>query len=677
MKFLLVLPVEINTDKKMLKKKISKITSTLLLAIIPLSLSLAPFRISAVEPCSADNIRWAGSSNRIYISGNVSCALTDIETLGSNAIPLELADEANKIWLLKANIVLQNGATLALRGPEAGGDVAELRLKSNNNSESNNYVYITADWGNIDIDSVKITSWDENISGPDTEYNDYGRAYISARSRLYPDGTKGESRMDIKNSDVGNLGYYASESYGLSWKVMGNVFNEIGVFGDVVNNKIHDNFFGAYTYGAQAMKFINNEVYNNIWYGLDPHDDSDFLVIEGNNVYANGKHGIICSKRCNDIQITNNISSYNNGSGIMIHRNIIDSVVSNNITEYNLDAGIAVFDSNNNLISNNISKFNGYGIRFSVGSSSNIVENNDLSNNFKYGIFTYKGTDAPTIGDGRIKSNIFRLNTINSNGFYAAKIKEADYNIFDGNTVESNAKGFYFYYDTPKNNEITNNAFAGNGLYGIKLVGSNNTLVQNNILNNGSYGIYLAGTSQNNQVIGNKTNNNSFSGLRIDSGTGNLLSGNTVKEGKYGIYLLEASDNSIENNEISNDYFAGVRLKGGSNNAVLNNNIVSNGIGKYGIFLESNNALISNNAIDSSQEGAVKLSYSSGNEIIENIMKNGGKDGLILNFSDSNAITANQIDNNARYPIYSISSNNNVFTDNTFTGNGKNYYYSK
>lgn len=32
---------------------------------------------------------------------------------------------------------------------------------------------------------------------------------------------RGESRMDIIDSEIGYLGYHESESYGLVWKVMG------------------------------------------------------------------------------------------------------------------------------------------------------------------------------------------------------------------------------------------------------------------------------------------------------------------------------------------------------------------------------------------------------------------------------------------------------------------------
>ena len=44
-------------------------------------------------------------------------------------------------------------------------------------------------------------------------------------------------------------------------------------------------------------------MHDNSGYGFDPHDDSDFLTIHDNEVYGNGYHGIIASKRCNGVSI--------------------------------------------------------------------------------------------------------------------------------------------------------------------------------------------------------------------------------------------------------------------------------------------------------------------------------------------------------------------------------------
>ena len=431
-------------------------------------LAIFPPKAGAAFPCGAANIRWAQSSNSVYVTGDVECTLTEIKQLGSTSIPLTVLDPVNKIWFLGAKLFLREGAKLILHGSPMGGDVDELRLKSNN-LLINNFVIIQADWGTVDIDSTKITSWDENAGGPDTEYTQFKRAHIQVKSRLGGDGvTPRESRMDIKNSDIGYLGYAGSEAYGLSWKVIGGNFVIVGVFGDVINSTIHHNYFGLYTFGAEAMTFRNNEVYQSVLYGIDPHDDSDDLTIDGNYAHNNGGHGIICSQRCNNLAITNNVSSYNGGNGIMLHRNTNDSLVENNTLHYNVDSGIAIFDSHGNTVRNNDAKHNKQGIRLSVGSSNNIVENNNFSENSKYGIYFYKGTDIPTSGDGRIKFNTFRNNTVNINGSIAAKIQQADSNTF-------------------KNNEFT-----GNSSYVAEIQDSNSNTFEKNTLVGNTFNYYYA-----------------------------------------------------------------------------------------------------------------------------------------------------------------------------------------
>src|SRR5262249_1479454 len=102
-------------------------------------------------------------------------------------------------------------------------------------------------------------------------------------------------------------GYDNSEAYGLVWKVSTNSPSKrVNVYGNIVNSRIHDNFFGVYTFGANGMQWLTNEVSDNVQYGLDPHDDSDNLLIQGNKVHHNGNHGIIASMRCDPLTIRGN-----------------------------------------------------------------------------------------------------------------------------------------------------------------------------------------------------------------------------------------------------------------------------------------------------------------------------------------------------------------------------------
>ena len=471
-------------------------------------------------------------------------------------------------------------------------------------SDSTNFIKILADWGSIDINSTKITSWDENVSGPDTDYFN-GRAFIHVRSRLDGDGvTPIESRMDIRNSDVGHLGYPGSEAYGLSWKVLGKdtvgpeIFDNVGVYGDVVNSEIHDNYFGVYTYGAEAMTFINNEVYNNTMYGLDPHDDSDNLLIDGNYVHHNGYHGIIGSQRCNNLTITNNTSNNNGGNGIMLHRNTNYSLVEGNETYNNIDSGIAIFDSHNNQILNNIAKYNKRGIRFSVGSSNNDIENNSFSENNDYGIYFYRGSDIPTSGDGKPKFNTFRNNTANSNGYFAVRVGGADYNIFENNIFANNYKGIYIASDSPTGNTFFANTFSYNGAdYNIKLYAAPETSIENNVIEGSKYGILLSNT-HNSEIINNNIKFSSKTGVRLQKGSnGNLIINNTIANHVRGLDLIETSSSNIikENSIINNSSYA-VYIYGASNNIFENNNLEGNHLNYYYAKYNSSNTIQNSNS---------------------------------------------------------------------------------
>ena len=70
-------------------------------------------------------------------------------------------------------------------------------------------------------------------------------------------------------------------------------------------------------------------MHDNHQYGFDPHDDSDYLTIANNEVYNNGNHGIIASKRCNNVKIYGN-EVYDGGeeaAGIFLHRSSDSSEV--------------------------------------------------------------------------------------------------------------------------------------------------------------------------------------------------------------------------------------------------------------------------------------------------------------------------------------------------------------
>jgi len=415
----------------------------------------------------AASARYASSSNRIYVENGGSMTLSQIKAALPKA-PLDLVDSANRIWLLRANIQIEDGSILVLHGSANGGDVNELRLKS----DSGGFVQITADHGGIDIEATKIRSWNASANAPDTNHGD-GRAFMRVRSKLSSSGAALESRMDVIDSEISYLGYAASESYGLVWKVNGSgsgLYDKVQVRGNIIGSHIHHNYFGVYTFGHQDGLWRDNEVSHNVQYGFDPHDDSDDLIIENNEVHHNGNHGIIASKRCDHVVIRDNRSYANTGNGIMLHRSSDDGLVEGNETFDNSDSGVAIFASRRIQIRNNIVRDNGkYGMRFSMSASDNQIEDNEISGSGSHGFYFYRGSDTPEPGDdGRNRGNVFVGNTVTGSGSDAIKMSDSDGTRFTGNTFSANGTSFSFI-------RSADTVFAGNGLptnVTIKLTGT-------------------------------------------------------------------------------------------------------------------------------------------------------------------------------------------------------------
>lgn len=309
--------------------------------------------------------------------------------------PALLVETAPKEWLLRSNLRIAEGVTLIIDQEQ----VSWLKLASS----SKGFVSLNAYNGGILMKNTKITSWDEEKNAPDLEYAD-GRAYVSVRAN---------GRMDVLDSEIAYLGYPRSTEiaqgkrvggvYGLAWKIPNGTFGQYLLTGNVIGNRIHDNYFGIYTFGTTGMIIRGNELYGNVQYGIDPHDDSNNLLIENNFIHDNGNHGIIVSKRVVYSMIRNNRSVDNRLHGIMLDRQSDYNLVEGNTVSGNVN-GLALYDSHHNLIQNNAFSENRYGIRANALSSENRFQDNIVRDSEK-GVFLYGGATKNIVIDNRIASN--------------------------------------------------------------------------------------------------------------------------------------------------------------------------------------------------------------------------------------------------------------------------------
>ncbi len=449
--------------------------------------------------------RWSGSDDRIYTVGEGTVTLTDIHNALPTA-PLVLVDPIHKIWELNANLYVTHGTKLNLYGPAIGGDVGQLRLKSDHLNGSNQIVQLRADYGWLDIENTKITSWNDALNGPDITTNIYTqpRSFVHARSTLDTNGyTAHQSRMDVYNSDIGYLGYHATEAYGLVWKVVdttakyiptnstNTLYDLVKVYGNITNSHLHNNCFGMYAYGHNGGIWVYNLVESNLAYGFDPHNYSDNLDIENNDVHDNGWHGIIASIGCVNGIIRSNLSHSNGrdltqgrGNGIMLHRGCNGWTVEYNQSYNNRDSGIALFGSDSNLVSGNFFTSNANaGIRLSEGAHGNLVAGNQFNYSGGDGIYLFQGTNNPGPQEltARCYANIFSNNLLHgygskpTNGVEAIKVQDADSNLFTANLLSAASPNTntLVLFDTGTNNTMAGNILPSDAV--VILSGTTNT----------------------------------------------------------------------------------------------------------------------------------------------------------------------------------------------------------
>eukprot|EP00903_Cladosiphon_okamuranus_P019297 g17738.t1 len=435
--------------------------------------------VAPAQPnCDSDaqpEVRYASTTARIYVEHvddhRGGCfTLTDIYESGSRPLyPIdpttnERTTTITGVWLLTEELYILDGITLQLHGRERGGDCDELRLLS----DETTFLNLRAHGGSISFLGTKVTSWDEGKGTVDSNHED-GRSYISCVSEVIYDplqtcngtakSTRGEARMDVIDSEIAYLGYYESESYGLVWKVRGfcvdksnpDVFDNVNVYGDMINSDIHHNYFGHYSYGHQGGNWSYNKMHDNVEYGFDPHDDSDYLHIVGNDVWGNGNHGIIASKRCNHVKITDNHVYQGVNTGLFLHRSSDHAIVTGNHVHNNGDAGLAVLESFYMDVNNNVFKNNRFGIRFSVGSRYNWIHDNIFAGSSSYNFYTYLGSDLPDVegSDGFSDGIVFWRNYLSGTYLESIRLKEARSTVVVNNRVASAATiSFDECYDT-------------------------------------------------------------------------------------------------------------------------------------------------------------------------------------------------------------------------------------
>lgn len=513
--------------------------------------------------------------------------------------PNLLRERNNGIWEIAVHIDVEDNAQLDLT---AADGLNEVRLISRPDAAHN----LIADGGTLNIDGIKLYSWDDTLSPPG-----YDLTFLSEggpiKTRSFLAALYG-GRMEINNAEIMYLGYDEpnansdfgkGEPSGLAWRLrpVGVDNPASGAKGGVRNSIVHHNYYGMYSYEAVGLEIRDSEFHSHHLYGLDPHDYSYNLVVANNIIRDNGYTGLIFSRHCTDNEVYGN-EIYRNGShGFMLDRSSDRNLVYNNIIRDNDVDGVAIYQSSNNRI-----------------------EDNTITGNGRSGVRISAEFDATDQHEELALDNT----------------------IID-NTIADNGRDGIYVVDRADRNRLLSNIVARNARSGL-LLNSGLSLVQNNEFhNNGREGIrvsdeaYLSGTNEDgitslppvgapataNLLLANHIHGNGDNGIVIDGGgenqLGSLGAGNVIEENRgSGIYLDRTGAILMANNEIYRniaDNGAGILSKCDA--------------GQEGRHTILDNVITENQATDSTGRGAgivigaQCLAQINGNRIYANSYPNG------------------------------------------------------
>ncbi len=529
-----------------------------LFGLTRLPVAAAPVAAPAVSYLAATNTILLGSSSGTPASESIT--IPELATmLVAQGSPNLLIDQGGGTWLLKASIVADTTAKLEV----TSATLAWLRLES---PPIYAIKLMAQRGGHLLVDGIKLTSWDSATNTVDGNVAN-GRAYLLA----FEGG-----RMDILHSEVAYLGWESGEASGLSWRKRLNFADPTtGSTGRLEDSLIHHNYFGMYSYEAYGIDILRNEVYENLSYGIDPHDDSRGFEVAYNRVYKNGNHGIIFSRLCQDNIIHNNEVFDNALHGIMLDRGTNNNTIRDNVV-YNNKDGIAIFQSSDNLIENNYVHHNLRGMRinatYALGdpydglSANNRILNNRIEDNTEHGLYFYARADR----------NLIAGNTILRSGVNGVYIKSGG-NRLENNWIQNGVTGI-----TISGGEYLNDP--AQALDALDAPGSNNVVISTTLTANSNVGIRILGGSFNRigsdqpTELGNRIETNGVDGVSIGDAsngaisTDNQVIRNTIHSNlRHGILIKDVTSarNRISQNSITNNGQRGIKVDTGAQQNLL------------------------------------------------------------------------------------------------------------
>jgi len=320
------------------------------------------------------------------------------------------------VWELRAPLFVVGHATLTIAAPA----VRQLRLVD----LGANYATIVTYFASLRVrglpgQRVWIRSWVPALRRPDVSLDD-GRGAVSVR---------GSGRLDASYATFADLGF----TFGLeSGVALNGLRPETKGTGMVDHSTFTRNVFGAYTSEAKFMRFSHDAFTHNLVYGLDPHDHSNWFLVDHNVAAFNGRHGIILSRFCLHDVVRHNVSERNGWNGIVIddgRRGRIGASgfdhVYDNVVRDNGRVGISIDGSNENIVANNAVSGGLTGIRVfgraTASAAGNELAGNTVSGARSAGILVARPGSGTIVSANRVAASLVGIAVHGAHGTLIAR----------------------------------------------------------------------------------------------------------------------------------------------------------------------------------------------------------------------------------------------------------------
>jgi len=285
---------------------------------------------------------------------------------------------------LAAPLLVERGAGLVIDG-------IELRLVQEAGA-------LLSVQGELFVTDARILGWSEASDGParTDALGDAFRPWLAAVET---------GRLTIRRSHLAHLGYLSNSTQGLALTDANRDPPDGRPSGDIVQNRIENLYFGFFTYGAEGVRFLRNEVERSHVYGIDPHDFTRDLLIAENFVRGTrDSHGVVLSYQVYDSMVVRNRSIGNGGAGFFVDKGSWGVTFAHNEAIGNGTDGIVAYESRKiGIIGNYVADNRRAGIRVRASADIRVLDN-IIHHNGGPGIFVYDWSHAarePDEGDRR------------------------------------------------------------------------------------------------------------------------------------------------------------------------------------------------------------------------------------------------------------------------------------